>query len=175
MNGALAEIDQATDELGLAGHGLKPGFVEPARHPDDALYFSIYEHLVRQGIALFLISGPPTPDPAFSDLGQLAQLAWAFLQLRIVCYHGYHPKNQQLLSVAFRYNSVLVMPDMYQYLPGSEVFLQAANGFMADQLLFGSSYPFRQSIDDFVGLGFKASVLDKLLYDNAAQLFGLPD
>jgi hypothetical protein len=31
-------------------------------------------------------------------------------------------------------------------------------GFLAEQLQFGSSYPFRpirQSIDDFLGLGFK--------------------
>jgi len=78
--------------------------------------------------------------------------------------------------VAFRYDTISVVPDMYQFLPGSEVFVQAANGFMGDQLLFGSSYPFRpirQSIDDFLVLGFRGKVLDKLLYGNAARLFGL--
>ena len=34
--------------------------------------------------------------------------------------------------------------------------------------------PIRQSIDDFLALGFKESVLDKLLHGNAARLFGLP-
>jgi predicted TIM-barrel fold metal-dependent hydrolase len=178
VDGALAEIDRAIDQLGLVGIGLEPGFGAPARHPDDALYFPIYEHLHRRGIPLFLMSGPTTPDPAFNDPGRLAKVAQAFPQLRIVCYHGYYPNTQQLVGVAFRYENISVVPDMYQFLPGSEVFVQAANGFMGDQLLFGSSYPFRpirQSIDDFLALGFRGKVLDKLLHGNAARLFGLSD
>ena len=62
------------------------------------------------------------------------------------------------------------------FLPGSQAYVDAANGFMANQFLFGSSYPFRpirQSIDDFLQLGFDEAVLDKLLYGNAARLFKL--
>jgi hypothetical protein len=65
---------------------------------------------------------------------------------------------------------------MYLFQPGSEAYVQAANSFLADQLLFGSSYPFRpirQSIDDAQALGFNEPALDKLLYRNAARLFGL--
>lgn len=65
---------------------------------------------------------------------------------------------------------------MYIFQPGSQVYVEAANGFLADQLLFGSSYPFRpigQSIEDFQQLGFRDGVLDKLLYANAARLFGI--
>ena len=52
---------------------------------------------------------------------------------------------------AFRYENVHLVPVMYLFLPGSEAYVQAANGFLADQLLFGSSYtfrPIRQSIED---------------------------
>lgn len=174
--GAIAEIDRAIDQLGLAGIDLEPGFAEPARHPDDPLYFPIYEHLSQRGIPLFLMSGPTTPDPAFNDPGRLAAVARAFPQLRIICYHGYWPNVHQLLGVAFRYENILAVPDMYLFLPGSEAFVAAANGYLGDQLLFGSSYPFRpigQSIEDFQALGFKDSVLDKLLYGNAASVFGL--
>jgi hypothetical protein len=174
--GAIGEIDRAIDQLGLAGIDLEPGFAEPARHPDDPLYFPIYEHLSQRGIPLFLMSGPTTPDPAFNDPGRLAAVARAFPQLRIICYHGYWPNVQQLLGVAFRYENILAVPDMYLFLPGSEAFVAAANGYLGDQLLFGSSYPFRpigQSIEDFQALGFKDSVLDKLLYGNAASVFGL--
>lgn len=54
--------------------------------------------------------------------------------------------------------------------------MQAANGFLAEQLLFGSSYPFRpirQSIEDVLRLGLRPEVLDNVLYGNAARLFGL--
>lgn len=176
IEGALAEIDRAIDQLGLVGIDLEPGFATPARHPDDPLYFPIYEHLSRRGIPLFLMSGPTTPDPAFNDPDRLAAVARAFPELKIVCYHGYWPNVAQLLGVAFRYENIFAVPDMYLFLPGSEAFVAAANGYLGDQLLFGSSYPFRpirQSIEDFQALGFKDSVLDKLLYANAARVLGL--
>lgn len=178
VDGAIAEIDRAIDQLGLAGIDLEPGFAAPARHPDDPLYFPIYEHLSRRGIPLFLMSGPTTPDPAFNDPNRLAAVARAFPQLKIVCYHGYWPNVAQLLGVAFRYENIFAVPDMYLFMPGSEAFVAAANGFLGDQLLFGSSYPFRpigQSIEDFQALGFKDRVLDKLLYGNAQRLFGLSE
>lgn len=176
LDGAIAEADRAIDQLGLSGIDLEPGFAEPARHPDDPLYFPLYEHLQARKIPLFLMSGPTTPDPSFNDPRRLAAVARAFPQLRIVVYHGYWPQVQEALGVAFRYENISLVPDMYLFLPGSEAFVSAANGFLADQLLFGSSYtfrPIRQSIEDFLALGFNESVLDKVLYGNAARLFGL--
>lgn len=176
LEGAIAEADRAIDQLGLSGIDLEPGFAEPARHPDDPLYFPLYEHLQARKIPLFLMSGPTTPDPSFNDPRRLAAVARAFPQLRIVAYHGYWPQVQEALGVAFRYENISLVPDMYLFLPGSEAFVSAANGFLADQLLFGSSYtfrPIRQSIEDFLALGFNESVLDKVLYGNAARLFGL--
>ena len=176
VEGALAEIDRAIDVLGLAGIDLEPGFGEPARHPDDALYWPVYEHLQRRGIPLFLMSGPTTPDPAYNDPGRLAKVARAFPELKIVAYHGYWPNVQQAIGVAFRYENIHLVPDMYLFLPGSEGYVQAANGFLADQLLFGSSYtfrPIRQSIEDALALGFSETALEKFLHGNARRLFGL--
>jgi predicted TIM-barrel fold metal-dependent hydrolase len=176
IEGALVEIDRAVDHLGLVGIDLEPGFAEPARHPDDALYWPIYEHLQSRGIPLFLMSGPTTPDPAYNDPGKLAAVARAFPQLKIVAYHGYWPNVQQAIGVAFRYENIHLVPDMYLFLAGSEAYIQAANGFLADQLLFGSSYtfrPIRQSIDDALRLGLKEDVLEKFFYANAARLFNL--
>ena len=176
IEGAIAEVDRAIDHLGLSGIDLEPGFAEPARHPDDPLYFPLYEHLQARKIPLFLMSGPTTPDPSFNDPRRFAAVARAFPELRIVAYHGYWPQVQEALGVAFRYENISLVPDMYLFLPGSEAFVRAANGFLADQLLFGSSYPFRpirQSIEDFLALGFNESVLDRVLYANAARLFEL--
>lgn len=176
VEGALAEIDRAIDVLGLAGIDLEPGFAEPARHPDDALYWPIYEHLQQRGIPLFLMSGPTTPDSAYNDPGRLAAVARSFPELRIVAYHGYWPNVQQAIGVAFRHENISLVPDMYLFLPGSEGYVQAANGFLADQLLFGSSYtfrPIRQSIEDAQRLGLKDEVLEKFFHGNAERLFGL--
>ncbi|MFD1260285.1 amidohydrolase family protein [Entomomonas asaccharolytica] len=173
---AIQEIDRVIDQLGFAGIGIEPGFAEPAHHPDAAIYFPIYEHLANKGVPVFIMSGPTTPDLQFNNPDHLVKVAQTFPQLPIVCYHGYYPNTQQLVGVAFRYENVFVVPDMYGFLAGSEVFVSAANGFLADQLLFGSSYPFRpikQSIEDFLQLGFKENIIDKLLYGNAANLLKL--
>lgn len=173
---AVDEAERAIRELGLAGIDIEPGFGEPARHPDDPVYFPIYEVCAQLGVPVFLMTGPTTPDLRFNDPAPLARVAQAFPTLPIVCYHGYWPNAAQLIGAAFRYENIHVVPDMYLFLPGSQAYVDAANGFLADQFLFGSSYPFRpirQSIDDFLQLGFSEAVLDKVLYGNAARLFKL--
>lgn len=83
---------------------------------------------------------------------------------------------QQAIGLAFRYENVHLVPDMYLFLPGSEAYVQAANGFLADQLLFGSSYtfrPIRQSIEDAQRLGLSEHALERFFHGNAARLFGL--
>ncbi|PHM21019.1 MAG: amidohydrolase [Curvibacter sp. PD_MW3] len=175
-NAALDEVERAIRQLGLAGIDLEPGFGEPPRHPDDPIYFPVYELCAQLGVPVFLMTGPTTPDPRFNDPAPLAKLAQTFPKLPIVAYHGYWPNVQQIIGVAFRYDNIRIVPDMYLFLPGSSAFVEAANGFLADQLLFGSSYPFRpigQTIEDFLKLGFKENILDKLLYRNGAELFGL--
>ena len=109
----------------------------------------------------------------YNDPAPLARVAADFPHLRLVAYHGYWPNVQQLLGVAFRHANVFLVPDMYLFLPGSEVLVDAANGFLSEQLLFGSSYPFRpitQSIEDAQRLGLREHVLDKFFYANARQL-----
>jgi predicted TIM-barrel fold metal-dependent hydrolase len=173
---ALAEIDRLVQVLGLSGIDIEPGFGAPPRYPDDPVYFPIYERAVELGVPVFLMTGPTTPDLRFNDPAPLARVAQAFPQLPLVVSHGYWPQVQQIIGVAFRYANVHIVPDMYLFQAGSSAYVEAANSFLGDQFLFGSSYPFRpiaQSIDDFLQLGFKESVIDRLLYDNAANLFKL--
>lgn len=173
---AVAEVNRAITELGLAGIDLEPGFGKPARHPDDAVYFPIYEECVRLKVPVFLMTGPTTPDLRYNDPAALSNLARQFPQLPIVCYHGYWPNAAEAVGAAFLHQNIFLVPDMYIFQAGSQVYVDAANSFLGDQLLFGSSYPFRpirQSIDDFLQLGFREDRLDQLLYGNAARLFGL--
>jgi predicted TIM-barrel fold metal-dependent hydrolase len=122
------------------------------------------------------MSGPTTPDLKFNDAAAIGRIARAFPSLSIVVHHGLWPKVIDILGVAFRYPNVHVVPDMYIFLPGGRHFVEAANTFLGDQLLFGSSHPFRpmkQSVDDYQALGFKDHVLEKVMWANAARLFNL--
>lgn len=173
---ALDEAERAIKVLGLKGIDLEPGFGDPPRHPDDPVYFPVYELALSLKVPVFLMSGPTTPDPRFNDPSALAKVAQAFPSLPLVVYHGYWPNVQQIVGIAFRYDNVHLVPDMYLFQPGTQAYVDAANSFLADQFLFGSSYPFRpirQTIDDFLQLGFRDKVIERLLYSNAARLFGL--
>lgn len=174
--GAIEEIERATGKLGLKGIDIEPGFGSPPRHPDDRTYWPLYERLQELGVPLFLMSGPTTPDPRFNDPSGVAVVAAAFPRLQIAVYHGYWPRVQETIGVAFRHANVHLIPDMYLFQPGQEAYVKAANSFLADQFLFGSSYPFRpirQSIDDYATAGFRPGVLDKVFHKNAERLLKL--
>ncbi len=173
---AVAQIERAVKELGFKGINIEPGFGSPALKVDDVLIYPIYEACEQLGVPVFLMSGPTTPDLEYANPAAVGRLARAFPKLQIVCYHGYYPYVSEMIGVAFRYENVYVVPDMYIFLPGGSLYVEAANGFMRNQLLFGSSYPFRamgQTVDDFIGLGFKGAVLDDVLFNNATQLLKL--
>lgn len=173
---ALDEAERAILTLGLRGIDVEPGFGAPFRHADDPVFFPLYELLQGLNVPLYLMSGPTTPDPRFNDPAPVANVARAFPRLRIAAYHGFWPNVAGILGVAFRHENVVLIPDMYLFQPGSQLYIEAANGFLADQLLFGSSYPFRpirQSIEDLLALGLRDGVLEKVLHDNAARLLGL--
>jgi uncharacterized protein len=177
LDAALREIERAIRTLGLRAINLEPGFGLPPRSADDPALFPIYEACQHLGVPVCLMSGPTSPSLELAHPSAVGHVARAFPQLAIVCYHGFYPFVNEMVGVAFRYDNVHVVADMYIFQPGGRLYVEAANGFMADQLLFGSSYPFRamrQSVDDYLALGFAPSVLDKVMFSNAARLLGLP-
>lgn len=170
---ALDEIERATKSLGLKAINIEPGFLETPVHFDDPALRPVYEALQDWNIPIFLMSGPTTPDLKFNDPAALGRVARDFSRLQIVVHHGLWPHVNEVIGVAFRYANVSIVPDMYIFLPGGSLYVEAANGFLRDQLVFGSSHPFRamkQSVDDYRGLGFKDEVLDAVLYQNASRL-----
>jgi uncharacterized protein len=136
-----------------------------------------YEACQQLKVPVCPMSGPTSPSLDLAHPSAVGHVARAFPQLPIVCYHGFYPFVNEMVGVAFRYENVHVVADMYIFQPGGRLYVEAANGFMADQLLFGSSYPFRamrQSVDDYLALGFAPNVLDKVMFSNADRLLGVP-
>lgn len=176
IDGALQEAERAIRDLGLLAINLEPGFLAPALGFDDPLLLPVYDALQSWAVPVFLMAGPTTPDLRFNDPAAVGRVARAFPNLKIVVHHGLWPHVNEAIGVAFRYPNVFIVPDMYIFLPGGSLYVEAANGFMADQILFGSSHPFRamrQSVQDYRQLGFKSAVLDKVLRGNARHLLGL--
>ena len=176
IKGALAEVERAVKKLGLAGINVEPGFTSPPMMADDPLLYPVYDACDQLGVPVFLMSGPTSPSLEYTDPAPVGRIARAFPNLSIVCYHGFYPYVNEIIAVAFRYENVYVVPDMYIFLPGGSLYVEAANGFMKDQLMFGSSYPFRamgQSVEDYTKLGLKEAVLDGVMYGNAKRVLKL--
>lgn len=175
-NGAATEAERAITSLGLAAINIEPGFLAEPLHFDNKVFFPAYEALQGLGKPLFLMSGPTTPDLNFNDPSAIGRVARAFPSLSIVVHHGLWPRVNEIIGVAFRYANVSIVPDMYIFLPGGHLYVEAANGFMRDQLIFGSSFPFRaigQSVADYTRLGFRDDVIDCVLFNNARRLLNL--
>jgi predicted TIM-barrel fold metal-dependent hydrolase len=171
-----AEIDQAVKQFGLAGINIEPGFGEPPLKADHPVLFPVYEACAALGVPVFLMSGPTSPSLEYTDPAPVGRVAASFPDLKIVCFHGFYPYVNEIIGVAFRHPNVFVAPDMYIFLPGGGLYVEAGNGFLRDQLLFGTSYPFRamkQTVDDFQALGWRDEVLDLVLYKNAERVLGL--
>lgn len=174
--GAIAEIKRAVQELGLRAVNIDAGFYAEPMHADDARLLPLFEACQALGVPALVMSGPTTPDLRFNDPLAVDRLAALFPTLPIVCCHGFYPNVDAILTVAFRHENVYVSPDMYTFAPGGGRYAEAANGYLQQQFLFGSSYPFRpmqQGVDDFRALDLTADALKAGLGANAARLFGI--
>lgn len=173
---ALAEARRAVTELGMKGINLDAGFYATPMRADDERLMPFYELCQALGVPAFIMSGPTTPDLRMNDPLAVDRVAKTFPKLPLVCCHGFYPHVDAMVAVAFRNENVYVSPDMYTFSPGGGLYVEAANGFMRDQFLFGSSFPFRpmrQGVQDFLALGLAPDALENALWRTADRLLGL--
>lgn len=171
----LSEIYEYVAEKGLRGI-----FIEPQRsrlRPDDPSLFPIYERCRALDVPVTIMTGPFSgPDPELGRPEAIGAVAMRYPDLPIVAAHGAWPHVLEMIAIAFRHENVHVCPDVYHFMPGSDAFIEAANGFMTDQLLFASAYPARdlqRTVEDFGRLGLEEGPLAKALGGNARRLLGL--
>ena len=172
---AVAEAERAVRTLGLAAINLDAGFYETPLRADDDRLMPLYETCLTLGVPAFVMSGPTTPDLAFNDPLAIDAVARTFPKLPVVVCHGCYPNIDPMIGVAFRHENVFVSPDMYMFAPGGRRYAEAARGFLRDQLLFGSSFPFRpmrQSVEDVRSMDLGEDITARVLGGNAARLFG---
>ena len=173
---SVAEARRAVTELGFKAINLDAGFYAEGMRADDERLMPLYELCQELKVPAFVMSGPTTPDLRLNDPLAVDRVARTFPKLPLVCCHGFYPNVADMVTVAFRNENVYVSPDMYTFAAGGKLYIEAANGPMKDQFLFGSSFPFRpmrQGVEDFRMLGLSEAALDAALWRNADRLLGL--
>jgi predicted TIM-barrel fold metal-dependent hydrolase len=177
IHNALEETEKAISKLGMKGVAIDPGLSAHMMYPSDRRIYPIYRKCVELDVPILLMGGPLAGgDLSFTDPVHIDRVAADFPSLRIICGHGFYPYVTEVIGVAFRRRNVYITPDVYLFFPGGDQYVQAANKILSNQIVFATSYPhrpFKETVEEFNRLPFRKEVLPKLLYDNAAKIFGL--
>ena len=175
---AITAVDAAV-KMGMKGVVIEPGLSSRPMHLDDARMYPIYAHCeARKVPVLFMAGGNAGPDVTYTAPEHIDRVARDFPELRIISGHGNWPWAAQIIHVCYRRPNIWLSPDMYIFggMPGAQDYMNAANGFLAERFLFGTAYPllpFRDGVEAMRRLGLKESVMDRVLYKNAAELLGI--
>jgi predicted TIM-barrel fold metal-dependent hydrolase len=181
---AIAEIERAVRELGLAGAKFHPGV--QAFYPNDRRYYPLFEKITELGIpALFHTGtsglGANMPGGGGIKLDYtrpiyLDSLATDFPELTIIGAHPSWPWEQEMIAILQH------KPNVYNDLSGwspkyiPPALLREAAGRLNDKFLFGSDYPFitpDRWLADFDKLeDWSDDARANLLWRNGARLLG---
>lgn len=174
---AVAQIEEAI-ALGFSGVNIEPGAYPEPLYPDDRRLYPLYAHCEDADLpVLMMAGGNGGPDLSYSSPVHVDRVAADFPSLRIIVSHGGWPWVHQILHVAYRRPNLYLSPDMYLVnMAGMQDYLDAANGYLQDRLLYASSYPLCPIVEYaqwFRRLPIAAEIMPKLLYGNAAALLRL--
>lgn len=175
---ALQTIEQLVVNGPFQGIVMEPGVLERPIYADDAGIYPIYEYCQQKQIPVnLMVGGNAGPDISYSMPAAVDHIAVAFPALKIVIAHGGWPWCQQMIHLAMRRTNVYLSPDMYMvHTPGWQDYVTAANYTIPDRFLFGTAYPFvpfKEGVQYFKSIGIREENLDRLMYQNAAELLGL--
>ena len=174
---AIGQIREAVD-LGLKGINMEPGAYPSPMYADDRRLYPIYAYCEDHGIPVTMMAGGSSgPDLSYTFPVHIDRVLADFPEMKLAVTHGGWPWVHEILHIAYRRLNFYVSPDQYLCgLPGSDDFVRAANGFLADRFLYASSYPFigvKDYAEWFRALPIKPEVIDKLMYRNAVRFLGL--
>ena len=172
---AIPELERCIKELKLSGVNMDPGLSALRMYPSDRRIYPIYAKIVELGVPLIMMTGPMAgPDITYTDPAHISQIASDFPRMNIICGHGCWPYVTQAIGLMFRHRNVYISPDVYLWMPGRDLYVDAANK-MPDQFLYATAYPFRplDSIKEYKEFAFTKDALEKSLYTNAAKLLKL--
>lgn len=180
---AIREVERTTKDMGFKGIAMDPGWSVPPLYVDDKSLYPIYSKCAELGGILYLTcSLMQGPDISYAEPARIQRVANAFPTLQIVVVHGAFPFTNEMLGVMIAnapLGNLWVAPDFFQFIPGfagAQDWVEAANHYMGDRMLYASSYPVRpikQSLEEFRRFRYEPEVLENIMAKNAANLFGI--
>jgi predicted TIM-barrel fold metal-dependent hydrolase len=183
VQAAVRETERTITEMGFKGIAVDPGWCVPPMYVDDNRIYPVYRKCADLGGVLYLTcSLMQGPDISYAEPWRIQRVANDFPDLKIVVVHGAFPYTSEMIGVMIAnaaLGNIWVLPDFFQSIPGfpgANDWVEAANHFLSDRILYASSYPVRplkQSLEEFKRFSYRPEVLENVLFKNAAGLFGI--
>lgn len=173
-------LERAVKDDGFVGAHFYPHWFESA--PDHARY-PFYAKCVELDIPVQLQVGQSLVydlNRPLKSVGRpitLDTVAWDFPELKLVGIHVGIPWTDEMIAMSWKHRNLYIGCDAHspRYWPQS--FIHYINSYGQDKVIFGTDYPvldFERTRREIEALGLKEGVLQKLLRDNARQLYRLP-
>lgn len=139
--------------------------------------YPVYEYCEEKNIPVLLSFGGRVSDPRLYAPELIYDVAMQFRDLKLVLCHGGWPYVTAICKVAMDCPNVFLSPDTWAmtFAPGGAEYMIAANYTLQDQIVFGSSYPaipLEKAVENYASR-LRPEVVDKIMYQNGARIFGL--
>ena len=146
---------------------------------DDRRMYPIYELVAAAKLSVTItLSMLGAKEVSLVRPEGIDRAARDFPSVIFVSAHGSFPYVLEIIGVAMKRRNVWLSPDMYMtHFPGRMHYVEAANGYLRDRMLFGTAYPYtplKETLDKFLQLPLEREVQELMLYRNAQRLLHLP-
>jgi uncharacterized protein len=178
---AVREVERTLGDMGFNGLAVDPGWWISPMYVDDPRIYPIYEKCAELGGVMYLTcSLMQGPDISYAEPWRIQRVANDFPTLQIVVVHGAFPYTSEMIGVMIAnapLGNLWVLPDFFQFIPGfpgAREWVDAANYYLGDRMLYASSYPvrpLRQSLAEFQRFSYEPEVLENIFSKNAINLF----
>lgn len=171
------EIRKCKD-LGLVGVNIDPGQLNPPEICSGAILYPYYAMCQELGLIAYITTNiHSAPNALWSNPMYLDQVAADFPELKIFVAHACYPHVQEICQIAYWRSNIFISPGLYlAHVAFGDEYVRQANTFLQDKIIFSSSYPvtsFKSIVDGYKNAGFTKESYEKVMWKNAAKLFGI--
>lgn len=177
----LRDLERAVEEYGFVGaHWYPHWFSMP---PDAAQIYPYYAKCCELGIPIMMQVGqnlvysrtrrlPTVANPMLLD-----RVAIDFPELALIGIHIGVPWTDEMISMCWKHDNVYTAGDAYAPRHWPAQLVHYADTYGSRKVLFGTDWPVidpRRAVREVDELGFRPESKQRLMRDNALELFGLP-
>lgn len=173
---ALDEIKRCVEEYDFKGILMDP-YMHKVSADDTRVYYPIYSLCQELDLDVYLTAGPGAriPGTVIYDASPMVldNVARDFPEMTMIVSHGGYPWILEMVSLAWRHPNVFFEFSVYENLPGSGMYVEAANTIITEKVVFGSATPFtpfQEAIDTYEKLPFTDEARQAVMHDNGYRL-----